>query len=326
MSYSAGKEGLSVEAKRLVAACWRPPKKCRNPNCANATTSTDWKQGIRKCDQCGAIIEEGMVSSEAEWRVFADDEGESAMKVRVGQRENSRTSMLSDETTIEGGRLARLHADLSMNPKEKLLSSAHAQARRLQTHMSLNLKTHNKTLDVLNLLHQADALKSTNVDGMVAAAVYNACKLDDVGLSQKDILANTHVKRKRFNKCYKIIHSLKIFKKLRTRTKRRQAREVKMIGRYYSNLNLSYTVASTAQAIAQKASDIGISEGKNPATFAAASLYMAAILCKDSRTYLEISQVSDTKPSTIRNAYEALYKHRSQVVDHTNDMSLLPSR
>ena len=64
--------------------------------------------------------------------------------------------------------------------------------------------------------------------------------------------------------------------------------------------------ASGAREIIEKASEKELTSGKSPSGVAAATMYMAAILCDERRTQAEIANISGVTEVTIRNNYKVL--------------------
>jgi transcription initiation factor TFIIB len=72
-----------------------------------------------------------------------------------------------------------------------------------------------------------------------------------------------------------------------------------------------------AQKLARQVVDIQELAGRSPLSTAAASLYMAACLVGERRSYKEISAHINVSDATIKQAYKRLYEHRAEVVDPT---------
>jgi len=75
---------------------------CTNPDCPNPYESiVDSRSGELICQGCGSVLEERIISEEAEYRVFQDD-SESKKKVRVGDAYNPYLDYsLTDKNNLE---------------------------------------------------------------------------------------------------------------------------------------------------------------------------------------------------------------------------------
>ncbi|MEM4884881.1 MAG: transcription initiation factor IIB, partial [Saccharolobus sp.] len=71
-------------------------------------------------------------------------------------------------------------------------------------------------------------------------------------------------------------------------------------------LGLSGAVMKSAAEIIDKAKNIGLTAGKDPAGLAAAAIYIASLLHDERRTQKEIAQVAGVTEVTVRNRYKEL--------------------
>ena len=78
------------------------------------------------------------------------------------------------------------------------------------------------------------------------------------------------------------------------------------VPRFASKLGLSSEVEVKAIEIINQAKDLGLTSGKDPASFTAASLYWASILLGERKTQTEIARTLCVTEVTIRNRYKEL--------------------
>jgi transcription initiation factor TFIIB len=71
-------------------------------------------------------------------------------------------------------------------------------------------------------------------------------------------------------------------------------------------LGLSGQTMRMAAEIIDKAKQLGLTAGKDPAGLAAAAIYIAALLNDERRTQKEIAQVAGVTEVTVRNRYKEL--------------------
>jgi transcription initiation factor TFIIB len=80
------------------------------------------------------------------------------------------------------------------------------------------------------------------------------------------------------------------------------------ISRFCSRLDLSNDVQTKTIEILRKASQKELTSGRGPTGLAAASLYIASVLCGERRTQREVAEVAGVTEVTIRNRYKELAK------------------
>ena len=78
------------------------------------------------------------------------------------------------------------------------------------------------------------------------------------------------------------------------------------ISRFCSELKFSSDVQAKTLEILKEAAKHELTSGRGPTGIAAASLYIASVLCGERRTQSEISTVAGVTEVTIRNRYKEL--------------------
>jgi transcription initiation factor TFIIB len=78
------------------------------------------------------------------------------------------------------------------------------------------------------------------------------------------------------------------------------------ISRFCSELKLSGDAQEKVMEILKEAANAELTSGRGPTGIAAASIYVASILCGERRTQREVSEVAGVTEVTIRNRYKEL--------------------
>ena len=78
------------------------------------------------------------------------------------------------------------------------------------------------------------------------------------------------------------------------------------ISRFCSELNLSNSVQVKTLEILELAASHELTSGRGPTGLAAASLYIASVLCGERRTQREVAEIAGVTEVTIRNRYKEL--------------------
>ena len=92
----------------------------------------------------------------------------------------------------------------------------------------------------------------------------------------------------------------------RLRTPLRVDSESQCVSRIASKAGLSKKTSRRALVILKRAEESGISAGKDPASFAAAALYVACILEGEDKTQKDVAEAAGVTEVTIRNGYKDL--------------------
>ena len=78
------------------------------------------------------------------------------------------------------------------------------------------------------------------------------------------------------------------------------------ISRFCSELKLSSDAQAKTLEILKEAARRELTSGRGPTGIAAASLYIASVLCGERRTQREVAEVAGVTEVTIRNRYKEL--------------------
>ena len=78
------------------------------------------------------------------------------------------------------------------------------------------------------------------------------------------------------------------------------------ISRFCSELHLHDDVQTKANDILRNAAEKELTSGRGPTGKAAASIYIASVLCGERRTQREVANVAGVTEVTIRNRYKEL--------------------
>ena len=109
----------------------------------------------------------------------------------------------------------------------------------------------------------------------------------------------SHIKRKEIGKNYRFISRELKLKLLPTLPE-------DYISRFCSELKLSNEVQVKTMEILKLAAEKALVAGRGPTGNAAASLYIASVLCGERRTQREVADVAGVTEVTVRNRYKEL--------------------
>ncbi|MCY0882972.1 MAG: hypothetical protein OWQ50_04050 [Acidianus infernus] len=142
-------------------------------------------------------------------------------------------------------------------------------------------------------------MKGRSIEEVVAASVYAACRKMNIPTTLEEISKATSANKKEIGKAYRLL--------LREDVTEVPASDPKYyVMKIASLLGLSGKVMTAAMEIVERAKKAGITSGKDPASIAAAAVYIAANINGERRSQREISEVSGVTQVTIRNRYREI--------------------
>ncbi|CAB3287546.1 Transcription initiation factor IIB [Methanocaldococcus lauensis] len=145
-------------------------------------------------------------------------------------------------------------------------------------------------------------IRGRSIEGVVAAAIYAACRRCRVPRTLDEIAEASRVDRKEIGRTYRFLaRELGI--------KLTPTNPIDYVPRFASELGLPGEVESKAIQILQKAAEKGLTSGRGPTGVAAAAIYIASVLLGCRRTQREVAEVAGVTEVTIRNRYKELTEH-----------------
>jgi len=139
------------------------------------------------------------------------------------------------------------------------------------------------------------------MEGVSAAALYAACRQCHVPRTLDEISSIARMSRKDVGRNYRYVARELELKLIPTSPE-------DYISRFCSELKLSGDVKAKTIEILKEAADKELTSGRGPTGVAAASLYIASVLCGERKTQREVADVAGVTEVTIRNRYKELTK------------------
>jgi transcription initiation factor TFIIB len=286
------------------------------PKCGCTHLSRDYSRGELICNDCGLVIEEDFIDHGPEWRAFDSEQREK--RARVGPPS---THTIHDKglTTILGWgnrdsygksiptrnraqifRLRKLQRRIRIaDGAERNLAIALSALDRMSSSMGLPRAVR----ETAAMIYRKSALKrlarGRRIESVTAAALYAACRQCHVPRTLNEISNVAQISRKEIGKTYRFLT-----RELELRLMPTTPQDY--ISRFCSELKLSKDVHVKTIEILKKAAEKELTSGRSPTGIAAASLYIASVLCGERRTQREIAEVAGVTEVTIRNRYKEL--------------------
>ncbi len=295
----------------------------RGPDSAEANTCPECggdvledRSGERVCDDCGLVVDGQPIDRGPEWRAF--DTAERDERSRVGAPMNEllhdkglSTTIGFDRTDVRGNpfdgrkkrQLSRLRTWNRRSQREgahdRNLSHALGEIDRMASALGLPKPIREMASVIYRRALDEDLLRGRSIEGMAAAALYAASRLDGVARSIDEVSVVSRVDGLEIKRAYRYLD-----RELGLETPPTHPNEY--VGRFASELDYDERTEKLARELVQTAVEAGVHSGKSPVGIAASGLYAAGRLTGDRQTQADISEVANVSEVTIRNRYREI--------------------
>lgn len=286
--------------------------------CPSGNIVYDEVNGEWICADSGEVISERVIDRGPEWRAFTAEEKE--RRSRAGGPINIALQDSGLSTIIDWYDRDASSRKLDLKRRLELIRIRKWHSRtRIQSTLNRNilqaLNELERVAEQLNLPRfvreeatliyrraiERELVRGRAMESMVAAALYAACRIHGVPRTLDEISRYTKGSRKDIARCYRLlVRELNLKIPIVDATEHAQ--------RIASMLSLSGATAKLAVDIIQKARDLGITAGRDPAGIAAAAVYIAALINDERRTQKEVAAAAGVTEVTVRNRYKELTK------------------
>jgi transcription initiation factor TFIIB len=287
--------------------------------CKSNQTITDTESGEIICSKCGQVISDKIQEIHPEWRNFALSEG-SNDKSRIGMstslaRHDMGLSTIIGRTdrdasgqkidAVMRSTMERLRTwdtrTQTHTPADRSLKQAFFQLDILKDKLGLSDTVVEKTAYIYRKTQERQLVRGRTISGILAAAVYIACRELGTPRTLKDIAAYSNVKLKEVARSYRLLYfelNLKI----------PIVNPMKCIARVANKANLSEKTKRQAAEIMNNITKRELSAGKDPMGLAASVLYLASLNTGENVTQTDIADAARVTEVTIRNRVKELKK------------------
>ncbi|MFW6120969.1 MAG: transcription initiation factor IIB [Petrotogales bacterium] len=291
------------------------------PECGSTHLSRDYSRAELVCRDCGLVIDEDLIDHGPEWRAFDSEQREK--RARTGApmtytiHDKGLSTMISWQNRDAYGksiptrnraqlfRLRKWQARTRISDAtERNLAFALSNLDRLSSGMGLPRTVRETAAMIYRKAALKNFIRGRSMEGVAAAALYAACRQCHVPRTLDEISVIARMSRKDVGRNYRYI-AQELGLKLMPTTPQ------DYIPRFCSELKLSNDVQAKTLEILKEAANKELTSGRGPTGIAAASLYIATVLCGERRTQREIADVAGVTEVTIRNRYKELTKKLS---------------
>jgi transcription initiation factor TFIIB len=293
-----------------AASSRREHERC--PECGGTLTRAH-ARGETVCGDCGLVVRENEIDHGPEWRAF--DSAERDRRSRVGapttrtlhdkglstaidwRDEDAHGRSLVPEKRARMDRLRRWQGRIrTSRAGERTLRAALGEIDRMASALGVPRPVREVASAIQRRAGAADLLRGRSVEGIASAALYAACRSEDVPRSLDEITGVAQVGRTEIGRAYR--HLVRELDLEMAPTDPRA-----YVSRYCSALDLPEGVRVKAEEVLEAAKAEGLLSGRSPTGSAAAAIYAAGLLCDEKRSQEAVAEVAEVTEVTIRNRY-----------------------
>lgn len=288
--------------------------KLRCPECGASRFVRDEASGEIVCSNCGLVLQQDLLEVRPEWRRQATGEksqSRAGPPSRLSSAEKDLPTQIVVSRDAHGRRLdprvARemwqlRYRDMRTKPdRARNLRRAMTDLGRIADRLNLPPPVREHAALVYRQALDKNLVAGRSIPGMVAAAVYAACRRFRVPRSLKEVIEQSGRRRKEVARNYRLLlKELGLEVPVVDPTRR--------VSRIATKAGITPTTESIAIRILQQAIRGKHSTGKDPRGLAAAAIYLAAQKAGEHVTQRELAEIAGVTEVTIRNRAQGMKK------------------
>src|ERR671918_133723 len=280
--------------------------------CGYNQTITDTESGEIICSKCGQVISDKIEEIRPEWRNFASSDGSNdksrigmstslarhdmGLSTIIGKTDRDASGQKIDaamRTTMERLRTWDFRTQ-AYTPTDRSLRQAFFQLDVLKDKLRLSDTIIEKTAYIYRKAQERGLVRGRTISGILAAAIYIACRELGTPRTLKDIAADSNVKLNEVARSYRLLYfelDLKI----------PIVDPLKCIAKVANKANLSEKTKRQAAEIMNNVTKREISAGKDPMGLAASVLYLSSFDTGENIRQNNIASAAGVTEITLRN-------------------------
>lgn len=287
--------------------------RCPSGNIVYDEISGEWI-----CADSGEVVSEHVIDRGPEWRAFTAEEKERRSRagspINIALQDSGLSTIIDWHDRDTSSRRLDLKRRLELIRIRKWHSRTRIQSaagrnilqalnelERIAEQLNLPRFVKEEAAIIYRRAIERELVRGRAIESMMAAALYAACRIHGVPRTLDEVSRYTKSSRKDIARCYRLL-----VRELNLKIPIVDATEYAQ--RIASMLGLSGATAKLAVDIIQKARELGITAGRDPAGIAAASVYIAALINDERRTQKEVAAAAGVTEVTVRNRYKELTK------------------
>ncbi|MDH3191203.1 MAG: transcription initiation factor TFIIIB [Nitrosopumilus sp.] len=295
--------------------------KCQLDTCKTYPVITDSDRGEMFCGGCGLVLVQNIADISHENNGYTQEEymkfartgpatsltmHDKGLSTVIGIDKDSTGKALSSKTKFEFNRL-RTWDQRSKSRKTSTLSKAFTLLHGMKTKLGVSDNVVENAAYIYRKVVNAKLTRGRTMSSLVSAALYAACRENNIPRTLDDIASVGNVERRILSRDLRTI-----IKKLGLNLN--QYDTTSFISKISNNMNLKEKTKRDACDILKRCENEMITAGKHPVAQAAASLYIACILNGEKISQKKFSIESGVSDVTIRNR-AVLIKKTLKILD-----------
>ena len=284
------------------------------------------EEGFQACSNksCGVIYK--VIDQGAEWRFYGGDDNQSSDPTRCGMPINPLLEQSSygckilcpAKSTYEMRKIRRYTEWQSMPYNEKMRYDEGHRISILANQGGIPQMIIDEAMRLHKKISDAKSFRGLNRDGIIAATIYVAARINGYPRSAKEIatifhLDNTSATRGCRN-AISIINELENEMENSEKTSLGQTTPSSFIERYCSHLNINAELTKLCKFIAQKIQKNNLIPENTPNSIASGILYFVAQKCNLNVSKRSVHNVSDVSEVTINKCFKKLEELQDQLI------------
>ena len=286
------------------------------PDCGSSHLKRDYSRAELVCANCGLVLDSEIIDHGPEWRAFDSEQREkrsrtgSPMTYTIHDKglstiigwtnRDSYGKCIPTRSRAQLYRLRKWQRRIRISDAtERNLALALSGLDRLSSNMGLPRSVRETAAMIYRKAAYKNLVRGRSVEGIMAASLYAACRQCHVPRTLDEISSISQLSRKEIGRNYRFVSRELELKLLPTVPR-------DYIARFCNELKLSNNVQGKTLEILGHAVNHELTSGRGPTGLAAASMYIASVLCEERRTQREIADVAGVTEVTIRNRYKEL--------------------
>lgn len=294
------------------------------PECGSEHLVRDYARGELVCDSCGLVVSESAIDEGPEWSAYSSEENQRLARTGAPRNVVAGASSLTTVIPLSSKdargntiplrerekfyRMRKLqHHSGHSRPGERSLPETIRSLERVSALMGLPRTVKDEAGFICKKALEKGLVRGRSIEGVVAAAVYAACRINEVPRTLDELQQVTGIRKKVIGKAYGAL--------LRTLTLRvPPSRPADYVRRFCSKLALSNNVQAEALKILKELEKVDSSMSLSPIGTAAAAIYLASLACGERRPQKAIAKVAGVSEVTLRNRFQFMEGFMGQIV------------
>lgn len=289
-------------------------KRC--PECKGNHFDRDTHHGEIICHDCGLVLTDDIIDYGPEWRAFDFEQNENRARTGLPMNELIADKGLSTSIcwknkdhygkNIPRKNIPQMYRIRKWHQRTRLkrglesnIQKALQNIMRISSILGLPRSIQENAATIYRKAAYQYLVRGRTIEGMAATAVYAACRQCHIPRSFEEISKASNVSKKELSRNYR-------FLKKKLKLKLLPANPHDFLNRFSSRLGLSSPTIRTASSLINTIIQEGKTSGCNPASIAAAAIYVSSILCDERKTQEEVAKASGITDVTIRSRYKEI--------------------